>query len=151
MFSPEKAQNTWTFSVNYYWKLATHLPSFQGCLCHPVFYILFDKYNAFIYLPEDKICLPNLPHRQGGFWTFKKFYSLELPGLPTQTLLKLVDGDWKTGNPSEKRGDLYWSIEGAEGARSQVPKGLGACPPRKLKKKWSSNMRFPAFLGMFIA
>ena len=78
-------------------------------------------------------------------------------GLPTLTLVKLVDGDRKTGNPSEKKGDLYWSIEGAEGARLQVPKALAPrgvwrhAPLQKIFKNWSSNMRFPAFLGMFIA
>ena len=47
---------------------------------------------------------------------------LLLSGLPTLTLVKLVDGDRKTGNPSEKGGDSYWSIEGGEGAR--LPKAL---------------------------
>ena len=45
-------------------------------------------------------------------------------GLPTLTLVKLVDGDGKTGNPNKKGGDLYWSIERAEVARLQVPKAL---------------------------
>ena len=55
-------------------------------------------------------------------------------GLPTLTLVKLVDGDRKTGNPSEKGGDSYWSIEGGEGARlpkALAPRGVWGHAPRK--------------------
>ena len=54
--------------------------------------------------------------------------------MPTLTLVKLVDGDGKTGNPSEKGGDLYWSIEGP--LRHLLLGGsLGMPPPQKICKK----------------
>ena len=52
-------------------------------------------------------------------------------------------GRWrlKTGNPSEKGGDLYASIEGAE---RPIASAKGTCFLENFKK-WSSNMRFSAF------
>ena len=47
-------------------------------------------------------------------------------------------------------GALRAPIASVEGICSQGGGGVGACP-QKILKNWSSNMRFSAFLGMFIA